>query len=121
MGVGLAIESVEGASMSLEGEDYIQSCDDLSVAMFHIGDGITKYTLQEYFKDRTDLFVDEPRDTFDAPSSCQATDVQFCDTLDSISEDHPVTKSAPHSNGTSLFRHTGSVDLQRFCNSMRQS
>ena len=51
----LTTESVQGASLSLEGVDYIHSGDSLPLGMLGIGDSITDNVLQENLEDTTSL------------------------------------------------------------------
>ena len=92
---GLTAESVEGASLSLEGVDYVHGCDRLPLGVLSVGDSITNDVFQENLQDTTSFLVDESRDTFDSSSSCKTTDGWLGDALDVVSQDFPVTLSSP--------------------------
>ena len=99
----LTTESVEGASLSLEGVDNVHGCNGLSLGVLSVGDSITNDVLKENFQHTTGLFIDESRDTFDSTSTCKTTDGRLGDTLDVISKNFPVTLGAPLSKTFSSF------------------
>ena len=99
----LTTESVEGASLSLEGVDNVHGCNGLSLGVLSVGDSITNDVLKENFQDTTGFFVDESRDTFDSTSACKTTDGGLGNTLDVIPKDLPVTLGAPLSKTFSSF------------------
>ena len=59
----LTSESVESASLALEGIDHIHSSDCLAAGVLSIGNCITDDVLQEGLEDTTGLFVDGVADT----------------------------------------------------------
>ena len=60
-----------------------------------VGDSITNNVFQENLQDTTGFLVDQSRDMFDSSSSCKMTDGWLGDTLVFVSQDYPVTLSAP--------------------------
>ena len=99
----LTTESVQGASLSLEGVDNVHGCDSLSLGVLGVGDSITNHVLKENFQHTTGLLIDESRDTFDSTSACKTTDGGLGNTLDVIPKDLPVTLGAPLSKTFSSF------------------
>ena len=56
--MSLTSESVQGASLPLEGIDNIHSGDGLPLGVFGVGDRIPDYILEEHFEDSASFFVD---------------------------------------------------------------
>lgn len=54
----LTAETVQGASLALEGVDDIERRDGLALGVLGVGDGITNDTLKEGLEDTTGLLVD---------------------------------------------------------------
>jgi len=59
----LTSETVEGATLALEGVDDIHGGDGLPLGVLGVGDGVTDDVLQEDLQDSTGLLVDEIRFT----------------------------------------------------------
>ena len=105
-------ESVQGTSLAFQSVDDIHGGDSLPLCVLGVGNGITDDILKENLQDTTGLFVDQTGDTFDTTSSCQTTDCGLGDSLDVITQNLPVTLSAPLSETLSSFttsRHSYSV------------
>ena len=99
----LTSESVQGPALSFQGVNYVHGSDGLPLGMLCVCDGITDDVLQEHLQDATGLFVDESRDSLDTTSASKTTDSGLRDTLDVITENLPVTLSAPLSKTFSSF------------------
>ena len=72
--VDLSAESVESASLSLEGVDDVHGRHGLSLGVFAIGDGITDDVLEEDLEDSTSLLIDEAGDTLDTTTASETAD-----------------------------------------------
>ncbi|PAV64492.1 hypothetical protein WR25_27024 [Diploscapter pachys] len=72
--VDLSAESVESASLSLEGVDDVHSRDGLSLGVLAVGDGITDDVLEEDLQDSTSLLIDEAGDTLDTTTASETAD-----------------------------------------------
>ena len=57
--MSLTSESVEGASLPLEGIDHIHGGDGLPLGVLSVGDGVPDDVLKENLKDSTGLLVDQ--------------------------------------------------------------
>ena len=84
--MSLTSESVQGASLPLEGIDNIHGSDGLPLGVFGVGDGIPDDVLKENLEDSTGLLVDESRDTLDSSTTCQTADGGLGDALDVITQ-----------------------------------
>ena len=105
----LTSESVEGASLPLEGIDHIHGGDGLPLGVLGVGDGIPDDVLKEHLEDTTGLLVDEARDTLDSSTARQPPDGGLGDALDVVSQHLPVTLSASLSESLSSFATSGHV------------
>jgi len=101
--VYLTTESVKSSALSLQSVDDIHGGDGLSLGMLGVGDSITNHILQEYLKNTTGLFIDEPRDSLDSTSASQTADSGLGDTLDVITQNLPVPLRASFSKSFSSF------------------
>ena len=90
----LTSESIQGASLPLEGIDHIHGGDSLPLGVFGVGDSIPDHILQEDLQDSTGLLVDEARDPLDSSPPRQPTDGRLGDALDVIPQHLPVTLGA---------------------------
>ena len=108
-GDGLASESVQGASLPLEGIDNIHGGDGLPIGMFGAGDGIPDDILKENLEDSTSLLIDEARDTLDSSTTSQTPDCWLCDALDVVSQHLAMTLGASLSKSLSSFATSGHV------------
>ena len=86
----LTSESVQGASLPLEGIDHIHGGDGLPLGVFGVGDGIPDDVLEENLENSTGLLVDESRDTLDSTTTRQTPDGGLGDALDVIPQHLPV-------------------------------
>ena len=111
-----AAESVESASLPLEGVDDVHGCDGLSLGVLGVGDCVTDHVLQERLENAPSLLVDEARDTLDSSSAGETTDGWLGDALDVVSQDLPVTLGASLSESFASFaaaRHDEFFSLLR--------
>ena len=72
--VDLSAESVESASLSLEGVDDVHGRHGLSLGVLAVGDGITDDVLEEDLQDSTSLLIDEAGDTLDTTTASETAD-----------------------------------------------
>ena len=94
-GVGcLTTESVEGASLALEGIDHIHGGDSLPLGVLSVGDSVTDDVLQENLENTTGLLIDEARDSLHTTSAGQTTDGWLGDALDVVTQHLPVPLGA---------------------------
>jgi hypothetical protein len=73
------IETVEGASLALEGVDDIHGGNGLATSAIAVGDRVADYVLEEHLENTASLFIDEPVDTLDTTTSSKTTDGRFGD------------------------------------------
>lgn len=106
----LTSESVECASLPLEGIDDVHCGHCLALGVLGVGDGIADHVLEEYLEDAPGLLVDEAGDTLHASSTGQTTDGGLGDTLDVVAQHLPVTLSASLAESFSSFTTSGHVD-----------
>ena len=109
----LTTESVQGASLPLQGIDNIHGGDSLPLGVLSVGDSVTDDVLQEDLEDTTGLLVDQARDTLDTTTTSQTADGGLGDTLDVITQDFAVTLGASLSESLASFttsRHVESVN-----------
>ena len=107
----LTSESVQGASLPLEGIDHIHGGDSLPLGVLGVGDGITDDILEENLENTTGLLVDEAGDALDTTTTSQTADGGLGDTLDVITKNLPVALGAPLSESLSSFAASSHVDL----------
>ena len=100
---GLTAESVQGASLPLQGIDHIHGGDSLPLGVFGVGDGIPDHILQEDLEDTTGLLVDQARDTLDSSPPRQTPDGGLGDALDVIPQHLPVALGASLAESLSSF------------------
>ena len=101
--VDLTAESVKGPALSLQGVDNVHGSDGLPLGVLGVGHGITDDVLEEHLQDSTGLLVDESRNSLHTTSASKTADGGLRDTLDVITENLPVTLSAPLSKTFSSF------------------
>jgi hypothetical protein len=77
----LTTESVDGASLTLEGIYDIEGCDGLSLGVLGVGDSIADDAFKEDLEDTSGFFVDETGDTFDTTTTSETADSGFRDSL----------------------------------------
>ena len=108
--MSLTSESVQGASLPLEGIDNIHSGDGLPLGVFGVGDGIPDDVLKEDLEDSTGLLIDESRDTLDSSTASQPSDGGLGDSLDVVSQHLAVTLGASLSESLSSFTTSSHVE-----------
>merc|ERR1712038_1551499 len=89
----LTSESVQGASLPLEGIDHIHGGDGLPLGVFGVGDGIPDHVLKEDLEDATGLLIDEAGDPLDS-SPPQTAEGGLGDALDVVPQHLTVTLGA---------------------------
>jgi hypothetical protein len=107
----LTAESVQGASLALEGVDHIHGGHGLPLGVLGVGDGITDDILEENLENTTGLLVDEAGDALDTTTTSQTADGGLGDTLDVITKNLPVALGAPLSESLSSFAASSHVDV----------
>ena len=90
----LSSESVQGASLPLEGVDHIHGGDGLPLGVLGVGDGIPDDVLKEDLEDSTGLLVDEAGDPLDSSPPRQTADCGLGDALDVVPQHFAVTLGA---------------------------
>lgn len=103
----LTTESVQGASLALEGVDDIHGGDRLPLGVFGVGDGVTDHVLQENLENSAGLLVDEAGDTLDSSSACQTTDGGLGDALDVVAKNLAMTLGASFPQAFSSLASSG--------------
>ena len=105
----LTSESVQGASLPLEGIDHIHGGDGLPLGVFGVGDGIPDHVLKEHLEDATGLLVDEAGDPLDSSPPRQTADGGLGDALDVVPQHLTVTLGASLSESLASFATSGHV------------
>ena len=108
--MSLTSESVQGASLPLEGIDNIHGGDGLPLGVFGVGDGIPDDVLKENLEDSTGLLIDKSRDTLDSSTASQPSDGGLGDSLDVVSQHLAVTLGASLSESLSSFTTSSHVE-----------
>ena len=88
--VRLSAETVQGASLALQGVDDVHGGDSLALGVLGVGDSVTDDVLKEHLQHTASLLVDETADPLDAATTSQTTDGGLGDTLDVITQDFAV-------------------------------
>uniref|UniRef100_A0A8R7QI26 Uncharacterized protein n=1 Tax=Triticum urartu TaxID=4572 RepID=A0A8R7QI26_TRIUA len=91
---GSASESVEGASLSLEGVDDVHGGDGLAAGVLGVGDGVADDVLEEDLEHAAGLLVDEPGDALHAAPPRETPDGRLGDALDVVAQHLPVALGA---------------------------
>ena len=86
----LTSESVEGASLALEGVDDVHRGHGLSAGVLGVGDGVTDDVLKEDLEDTACLLVDLSADALDSSTTCETTNGGLGDSLDVVAQDLSV-------------------------------
>ena len=107
--VSLTSESVQGASLPLEGVDNVHGGDGLPLGVFGVGDGIPDHVLKEDLEDATGLLVDEAGDPLDSSPPRQTADGGLGDALDVVPQHLTVTLGASLSQSLASFATSGHV------------
>ena len=105
----LTAESVQGASLALEGVDHIHGSHSLPLGVLGVGDGIADHVLKENLEDTTGLLVDQAGDTLDSTTASQTADSGLGDTLDVVTKNFPVTLGASLSQALASFATSSHV------------
>jgi hypothetical protein len=98
---GLASETVESLSLTLQSIDDVHGSDSLAAGVLSIRDTVTDNVLKKDLEDTTSLFVDETRDTLDTTTAGKTTDSRLGNTLDVITKDLAMTLGAALSESLS--------------------
>ena len=86
IGLKLTAETVESATLALEGVDDVHGCDGLSSGVLCVGHRVADDVLEEDLEDAAGLLVDEAGDTLDATTTSETADSGLCDALDVVTE-----------------------------------
>lgn len=81
---------VKGATLAVQGPYHVACADSLALAHFDDGANVVQQFLKEVAKAKTRFTVDGRRDTLDATTASQATDVGLCDAQDGVAKDFPL-------------------------------
>ena len=117
--VSLTSETVQGASLTLQGVDNIHGGDCLPLGVLSVGDGITDDILQEYLQHTTGLFIDQTRDSLHTTPTGKTTDGWLGDTLDVITQNLSVTLGAPLSKTLASFTTSRHLYFSKLLNEWR--
>ena len=109
----LTSESVQGASLPLEGIDHIHGGDGLPLGVLGVGDGIPDHVLEEHLEDTTGLLVDEAGDPLDSSPPRQTADGGLGDALDVVSQHLTVTLGASLSQSLASLSTSSHVDADQ--------
>jgi hypothetical protein len=106
----LAAESVEGASLPLEGIDDVHGGDRLPLGVLGVGNGVADHVLEEHLEHAAGLFVDEAGDTLHSATTSQTADGWLGDALDVVTQHFAVTLGASFAESLSSFAASGHDD-----------
>ena len=101
--MSLTSESVQGASLPLEGIDNVHGGNGLPLGVFGVGDGIPDDVLEEHLQHTSGLLVDEAGDTLHASTTRQTPDGGLGDALDVIPQHLAVPLGASLSQSLASF------------------
>ena len=90
----LASESVQGATLALEGINDVHGSHSLAASMLSVGDSITDDVLEEDLEHGAGLLIDEARDALDTTAASEAANGRLGDALDVITENLAMTLGA---------------------------
>ena len=107
----LTSESIEGATLPLEGVHNVHGGDSLPLGVFSVGYSIPDDVLQEDLQHSAGFLVDEPGDPLDASSPGQPPDGRFGDALDVVPQHLPVPLGASLSESLASFATTRHLQL----------
>jgi len=99
----LSSESVEGASLALEGVHDIHGGHGLAASVLGVGDGITDDILKEDLEDSAGLFVDESRDALDTTTAGQTADGGLGDSRNVVTQNLAMTLGSSLAESFSSF------------------
>ena len=105
----LSSETVEGASLALEGVDDVHGGDGLALGVLAVGDGVADHVLKEHLQHSAGLLVDEAGDALHSSSSGQTADSWLGDALD------VVAKHLAMALGSSFAESFASLSTTRHC------
>lgn len=108
---GLASETVQGATLTLQRVHDVHRCNGLALGVFGVGDRITDHILQEYFQHATSFLVDQARDTLHSSTAGQTTDGRLGDALDVIAQHFPMTLGSSFTQTFASLSASSHVDL----------
>ena len=103
----LTSESVEGATLPLEGVDHIHRSYSLPLCMLGVGDSIPDHVLEEDLEDSSGFLVNQARDPLHSPAPCQTPDGGLCDALDVVPQHFPVALGATLPESLASFASSG--------------
>ena len=83
----LNAEAVDGAALTLECIDHVNSSHCLAARVFSVGYSVANHIFKEGLEDVARLLVDEPRDTLYASTASQTPDGGLGDALDVVAKD----------------------------------
>ena len=107
----LSAETVQSASLALQGVHHVHGSDCLSFGVLSVGNSITDHVLQEHFENTTGLLVDQAGDTLHTTTPSQPTDSWFGDPLNVVTKDLSVALSTSFSQTLASFSTSRHADL----------
>merc|ERR1719295_1467406 len=84
--MGLASETIQGATLPLEGINNIHGSDSLPLGVLGVGDSVPDDILKEHLQDSPSLLVDKTRDPLHSTPPGQSPNSRLGDPLDVISQ-----------------------------------
>jgi len=103
----LTTETVESASLPLQGVDDVHGRDGLSLGVFGVGDGVPDDVLEEDLQDTASFLVDEAGDALHSTAASQTTDGGLRDALDVVTQDLAVALGTTLPESLSSLATTG--------------
>ena len=105
----LSTESIEGASLALQGVHDVHRGDSLPARVLGVRHGITDHVLEEHLEHSARLLVDDGRDTLHSTTASQTADGGLSDALDVIA------KHLAMALGSALSQSLSSLATSRHC------
>lgn len=110
----LTAETIQSTALAFQRVNHVHGSDCFPLCVLGVRDSVTNYILQENFENTTSLFVDEARNTFHTATASQTTNSWFCDTLDIITQNFPMTLRATFSQTLSSLASASHDDRLQY-------
>ena len=111
----LTSESVEGATLALQGVDDVHGGNGLPLGVLGVGDGVADDVLQEDFEDSAGFLVDEAGDAFDPAATSQTTNGGFGDALDVVPQNLAMPLGTSLAESFASFAATSHGEVEEIC------
>lgn len=103
----LASETVQGATLTLQGVHDVHGGDGLPLGVLGVGDGVPDDVLEEHLQYTASLLVDQAGYALHSTAASETADGRLGDPLDVIAENLPVTLGSSFSQTFPSLSATG--------------